>query len=211
MVELYSILAYKSHSGFQFSFATLAMNGILYGVVLARERHLFFMSNIIKSQTVCFTGHRSQKLPWRFNEEDERCKTMKATLRTEIEKAIKGGYKTFICGMALGFDMICAEEVLDFKEKYPDIKLIGALPCKTQDIKWQENDRKHYQNLLNRLDDIRCIYDEYIGAECMLERNRYMVDNSSLMIALFNGLSGGTKSTINYAQKQGLEVKIIKP
>ncbi len=131
-------------------------------------------------------------------------------LQLEIEIAIQNGYNTFLCGMALGFDMICAETVLDLKEKHHDIKIIGALPCRTQDIKWQESDRERYRKLLDRLDNIRCIYNEYIGAECMLERNRYMVDSSSLMIALFNGLPGGTKSTIDYARKRGLEVVIIK-
>lgn len=169
------------------------------------------MLKFVKSQTACFTGHRSQKLPWKFNEEDKRCKAMKVTLRTEIEKAINRGYKNFLCGMALGFDMICAETVIDLKKQYSDIKIIGALPCKTQDIKWSFKDRERYRNLLNRLDNIRCVFDDYIGAECMLERNRYMVNNSSLMIALFNGLQGGTKSTIYYASKQGLEVIIIKP
>lgn len=172
------------------------------------------ISEIIKklnSTTACFTGHRSQKLPWRYHEDSERCKTMKATLRIEIEKAIQRGYKTFLCGMALGFDMICAETVLSLKKQYPEIELIGALPCRNQDMKWQENDRERYRNLLSKLDGVRCIYDEYIGAECMLERNRYMVNNSSLMIALYNGLRGGTKSTIDYAKKQGLEIVIIKP
>ena len=163
------------------------------------------------NEAVCFTGHRSQKLPWRFNEEDVRCLTMKVTLRSEIEKAIQRGYRTFYCGMALGFDMICAEMVLDLKIQYSDIKIIGALPCKTQDIKWSVKDKERYRNLLSQLDDIRCIYDEYIGAECMLERNRFMVNNSSLMIALFNGLPGGTKSTIDYARKQGLDIVVIKP
>lgn len=113
--------------------------------------------------------------------------------------------------MALGFDMVCAEMILDLKKQYPDIKIIGALPCKTQDMKWQEKDRKRYRNLLSKLDAIRCLYDEYIGVECMLERNRYIVNSSTLMITLFNGLSGGTKSTIDYARKQGLEIVIIKP
>lgn len=171
----------------------------------------FFMLKFVKSQTVCFTRHRIQKLPWRFNEEDKRCKAMKVTLRTDIEKAINRGYKNFLCGMALGFDMICAETVIDLKKQYSYIKIIGALPCRTQDIKWAVKDRERYRNLLKQLDDIRCIYDKYIGVECMLERIRYMVNNSSLMIALFNGLSGGTKSTIDYASKQELDVIIIKP
>lgn len=166
---------------------------------------------LLNSTTACFTGHRSQKLPWRFNEEDVRCKVMKAALHTEIEKAIQRGYKTFLCGMALGFDIICAETVIDLKQQYNDIKIIGALPCRTQDIKWSPRDRERYKLLLTQLDGIRCIYDEYLGAECMLERNKFMVNNSSLIIALFNGLPGGTKSTIDFARKQGLEVVIIKP
>jgi hypothetical protein len=72
----------------------------------------------IKNHTICFTGHRSQKLPWRFNEEDERCIRMKDKLKDIIEKAIKDGYDRFITGMALGFDMICAEIVLDTREIY---------------------------------------------------------------------------------------------
>ncbi|MCH5152254.1 MAG: DUF1273 family protein [Clostridiales bacterium] len=167
--------------------------------------------NINKKQTVCFTGHRSQKLPWRFNEEDERCKSMKKTLRTEIEKTIRRGFRTFLCGMALGFDMICAEMVLDLKKHYKGIEIIGALPCRTQDLQWSDNCRARYRSILSQLDGIRCIYDKYIGSECMLERNRFMVDNSCVMIALFDGLSGGTKSTIEYARNQGLEIIIIKP
>ena len=172
------------------------------------------IGNIIQSlnsTTACFTGHRNQKLPWKFNENDKRCIAMKDELRLEIERAIQRGYKTFLCGMALGFDMICAETVLDLKEKYDNIKIIGALPCKTQDKKWRSKDRERYKNLLVHLDSVRCLYDDYMGKECMFERNRYMVNNSSLMIALFDGTSGGTKSTIDYAKKQGLEIVIIKP
>ena len=163
------------------------------------------------NKVCCFTGHRSQKLPWGFNEQDERCLKMKKELYLEIEKSINEGYDTFLCGMALGFDTICAETVLQLKEKYKFVKLIGALPCKNQDCKWNTDQKKRYRNLLKQLDDIRCIYEEYNGAECMLERNNYMVNNSSKMIALFNGLPGGTKKTIEYAKQQGLKIVIIKP
>lgn len=70
----------------------------------------------LNSTTCCFTGHRPQSLPWKFNEQDERCLKMKEQLRNEIIKAIKNGYTTFISGMALGFDMICAEIVLELKK-----------------------------------------------------------------------------------------------
>ena len=57
---------------------------------------------------VSFTGHRPQKLPWGFNENDERFIDMKNRTKVEIENAIIKGYHTFLCGMALGFDMMCA-------------------------------------------------------------------------------------------------------
>lgn len=166
---------------------------------------------IDKKNTVSFTGHRSQKLPWGFDEENNRCKKMKDTLRSEIIKVIERGYDTFLSGMALGFDMICVETLLELKKQYSETRIIGAIPCRTQDIKWSFKDRQRYRNLLSHLDGVRCIYDCYTGAECMLERNRYMVNNSSLMIALFNGQPGGTKFTIDYARRQGLEVIVIKP
>lgn len=164
----------------------------------------------LNAHTCCFTGHRPQSLPWKFNEQDERCLKMKEQLRNEIIKAIKNGYKTFISGMALGFDMICAEMVLELKKTYPFIKLIGAIPCKTQDKLWKEKDKQRYKNILEKLDGIRCIYDDYIGPECMLERNRFMINNSSLVIALFNGTNGGTKKTLDYANEQKKKVIILK-
>ena len=45
----------------------------------------------------------------------------------------------------------------------------------------------------------------------MLERNQFMVDNSSRMIALFDGQAGGTKDTIDYAKNKSLTTIIIKP
>lgn len=163
------------------------------------------------SNTLCFTGHRSQKLPWGFDENDERCLKMKEKLKAQIEKEIENGYTTFFSGMALGFDLICVELLLELKKKHKHIKIFGAIPCKTQDCKWPESEKIRYNNLLKQLDKVRCVFEKYTGPECMLERNCYMVNHSSKMIALYAGLSGGTKKTIDYAKSQGLEVVIIKP
>lgn len=171
----------------------------------------FKVENFDILKTCSFTGHRSQKLPWRFDENDKRCLAMKTILKNHIEEAIQKGYNTFLSGMALGFDMICTEIVLSFKQKYKDVKMVGVLPCKNQDIKWPESQRVRYRALLEQLDYVRCENDYYTGPQCMIERNRFMIDNSSLLIALFNGLPGGTKSTIEYAKSKGKNIVIIKP
>lgn len=163
----------------------------------------------LKSVTACFTGHRLQKLPWKANEQDICCLEMKEKLDFEIEKAIKSGYRYFISGMALGFDMICAEEVLKLKSKYGDIKLYAALPCGDQDLKWCDKDKKRYYEILKNADGIRCVCEKYNGKECMFERNTYMINSSSLLIALFSGRGGGTKKTIEYAKSKDLKTVII--
>ena len=43
------------------------------------------------------------------------------------------------------------------------------------------------------------------------ERNRFMVDNSAYMIAVFNGDKGGTANTLHYAESKGLNIVIINP
>lgn len=101
-----------------------------------------------KNKVVCFTGHRNHKLPWLYNEDDQRCYAMKVALRSEIERAIQKGYTTFLCGMALGFDMICAETVIALKKDYPHIKIIGAIPCKNQDSRWSDEYKARYRKLL---------------------------------------------------------------
>lgn len=167
--------------------------------------------NIALSKTTCcFTGHRPQNLPWKFNEKDERCIKIKEQLRKEIINAIKNGYITFISGMALGFDIISAEIVLELKKIYPYIRLIGAIPCKTQDRLWKMSDKQRYRDVLSQLDGIRCIYDNYIGVECMIERNRFMINNSSLVIALYNRKKGGTKNTLDYAKMRNIRIVILK-
>ncbi len=167
-------------------------------------------NNEMSSRVACFTGHRPQKLPWKFDEEDERCVKIKRQTKMEIENTICRGYHTFICGMSLGFDMICAEIVLELKTKYPHIKLVGAIPCKDQSRRWSRDQQNRYKKLIRKLDEIRCIYKKYKEG-CMQERNQFMINNSSLVIALFDGLSGGTKATIDYANKQGKKVVIIRP
>ena len=132
-------------------------------------------------------------------------------VKNEFIKALNRGYKIFITGMALGYDMICAEILLELKKEYKYIKIIGALPCRNQECLWPLKEQKRYKSILGKLDEIRCIYDNYNGSECMHERNHYMVNNSSLMIALYNGLPGGTQKTIDFAKKQGLEVVFIRP
>lgn len=55
--------------------------------------------------TCCFTGHRPQKLPFKFDEQHPDCVRLKKLLRQELVRLItEAGVTHFITGMALGID-----------------------------------------------------------------------------------------------------------
>jgi uncharacterized phage-like protein YoqJ len=165
-----------------------------------------------KKNTCCFTGHRPQKLPWGYDEEWEDCVKLKLKLACEIEAMRKKGVTTFISGMAVGVDMWAAEIVLDLKSAYPQdtIKLIAAIPYEGQANKWSVEYRERYFDILAQADQ-EVIFQEHYTKSCMHERNRFMVDNSAYMIAVFNGDKGGTANTLHYAESKGLNIVIINP
>ena len=40
----------------------------------------------------------------------------------------------------------------------------------------------------------------------MYRRNRYLVDHAALLIAVHDGLTGGTQQTMAYAMRRGIEI-----
>lgn len=61
--------------------------------------------------TCTFTGHRAEKLPWGYNENDPRCRRLKRTLYDTLEAVYESGFHRFICGMAEGCDLYFCEAV----------------------------------------------------------------------------------------------------
>ena len=160
--------------------------------------------------TCCFTGHRPTKLPWRYDEEEPRCLTLKAKLRDAVATAYQSGYRHFICGMALGCDLYFAEAVLALRRHHADITLEAAIPCPGQDHAWAPDQRERYRRILEACDYETMVQDHY-GPGCMQRRNRYMVDHSSLVIAVYDGSSGGTRQTLEYAIRQRVDFVDIHP
>ena len=152
-----------------------------------------------------FTGHRPGKLPWGEDESDLRCIALKAKLRAAVESAIHEGMEHFICGMAEGCDLYFAETVLALKSTYPHVTLEAAIPCPSQADGWGEAQKSRYRDILARCDYETMVQQSYTPG-CMQRRNRYMVDHASLLIAVNDGARGGTRSTIEYAFKRGVNV-----
>jgi len=161
--------------------------------------------------TCAFTGHRPSKFPWKYDELDPRCIALRVILTEQIEDLAERGVTGFLSGMAEGTDLWCAESVLALRGKNPVVKLHCILPCKEQADKWPASSQEQYRSILDRADSVVYVNRNY-HKDCMLERNRFMVEYASVLLAVYNGVRrSGTGATINYARKLGREIIVIDP
>ena len=161
------------------------------------------------SQSCCFTGHRPARLPWGADEEDPRCLALKDRLTAAIEKAYDQGFRHFFCGMAQGADLYFCEAVLALRRLHPEVTLEAAVPFTGQADRWPEADRRRWAALLDQCDFETMVQHHYTKG-CMARRNRYMVDRSALLIAVYDGQpQGGTFTTLAYALKNNVAVEIL--
>jgi len=165
---------------------------------------------INRDNSCCFSGYRPEKLPWGTDEGHPGCSALKDKIISSSERLYLSGIRHFICGMARGSDAYFCEAVLVLRAKYPDISVEAAIPYEEQAAKWRPDDRDRYFELINQCDCVTYVSKDY-SKSCMLRRNRYMVNKSSVLLTVFDGKPGGTSYTIKYASRKGLEIIVIEP
>ena len=154
---------------------------------------------LCRKETVCFTGHRELKT-------DKNCLFMQ--VYTTVETLIEEGYRNFCTGGARGFDALAAEVVLQLQEKYPYIHLILILPFYNQYIHekgWSDAEVAQYHHLKCKASRIVYVQQSYHSG-CYYQRDRMLVNLSSVCICYQYKNTGGTAYTTRYARKRGLSV-----
>ena len=151
------------------------------------------LMNFTRTETVAFTGHRNL----RFAEEEK----LRGFLRATIEKLYQLGKRNFISGLAIGFDLMAAEEVLLAKKRHADILLIGAIPFPEQAARYPFFASVKYKDIRSKLDKEVMVSYAY-HTRCYLERDVWMISKSSFLVAYYDGRRhSGTEFTVNRAKK----------
>lgn len=156
------------------------------------------MMNGIKSHTLAFTGHR------RFDGGTIQ------PLAEAVAMMYERGYRVFMSGMAVGFDLAAAECVIDYRTAHPDVRLCCVAPFRGQQSMYSATDCARYEQIMAVADDVVCLAEEYSNG-CYARRNDFLVDNASAVIAYFDGSKGGTHYTVRRAERNRLAVVNIFP
>lgn len=158
------------------------------------------------SKSCCFTGHRPDKLPKSKIELEKLSQKIKEIVLELIEE----GYTKFYTGMAQGTDITCGTIIVELKEKNPNIKLFAVIPHASHGDYLKNELKKNYDYVLANSNNIEVISAEYTPS-CMHERNKFMVNNSECVIAVFNGDKSGTKNTVDFALRNNKRIIQINP
>ena len=148
----------------------------------------------------CLAGHRPEKLD--ISEEE-----VQAWLRKQIDAAIGDGYRTFLCGVEPGTDIIAAQIIREKKEKDPELHLICAVPWPDYEEDWNFIWQVQYRFLLEQADIVKYFAKAKTeDAGIFRKRREWMLDHCSRLIAYCNGTPGGTWTTIEDAVDRKMEI-----
>lgn len=148
--------------------------------------------------TAAFTGHR-------FYDFSQR-EFIQECLTSAISEAYDHGIRNFISGFALGIDLKAAQLVQSLKCNLPGISLTAAIPFKGQAERYNIYDKRVYRRLLELADKVIVLSDCYYP-RCFLDRDEFMVENASYLIAYYDGREkGGTYYTVKKARARGIPI-----
>ena len=148
---------------------------------------------INRAKTCAVTGHRV------LYKDFDRSK-----LKDIFLKTVEIGFDTYLIGMALGFDTECFNILEEIRKEKP-IKIIACIPCLKQDYRFTLEQKKEYERMLNSADEKFYLGQDYTK-DCMIKRNKFMVDNASLLVAYLKRDFGGSYTTVKYAEKQNVQI-----
>jgi uncharacterized phage-like protein YoqJ len=145
---------------------------------------------------LCGTGHRPNKLGGYGSDVVDRLLILIEESLNRIKPDI------VISGMAIGFDIALAQSSINL-----GISLVAAIPFVGQEKIWPVESQLLYQYLISQAHKVHVVCSGDYDPSKMKIRNKWMVDHSDEVLALYDGQSfGGTKHCLDYAIKKNKKI-----
>jgi len=147
---------------------------------------------------IAVTGHRPEKLGG-YDVEAQKL------LVKIAERMLNAFLPTLVyTGMALGWDQAVARACIN-----NSVPFVAAIPFEGQEGRWNAHSQKIYNLILDRAERVVVVSEGGFSVDKMMLRNKYMVDNAELLVAMWDGSKGGTSNCVTYAQSVNCPVENI--
>lgn len=151
------------------------------------------------------TGHRPNKIGG-YNPMNPVRVKLRQLMREKLEQLAP---EKVYSGMALGIDQDFVSVCLDLK-----IPFVAAVPFRGQESQWPEESQRLYYSLLDKAVEVIAVSEPGYAAWKMQERNEWMVDQvgaDGVVLAIWDGSSGGTGNCTRYAKRLDRKIVRINP
>lgn len=155
---------------------------------------------------VAFTGHRPNKLVGNYDSNSVGRRKLRDLIAAKLWELHEVTPITMvITGGALGVDQDAARVAY-----IKSLPFAVYAPCIHHESKWNSRDQTSYKRMCSLATDYRPSNEPY-SARGMQKRNEAMVNDCDILIAVWDGSSGGTANCVRYAKSQGKQIVYIKP
>jgi len=121
--------------------------------------------------------------------------TVRKRLTDEIHELLRAGYRTFYLGGYGDFDNLAAAVLCEFKEVYPDLERLLIIPYIDREYNTAQYDGTLYPPLEN-------VPKRF----AISRRNKWTIEQASVLIAYVDHNWGGAAKTLEYAVKKKLQI-----
>ncbi len=166
-------------------------------------------------KTCAVIGHRPTRFKFKYQENNIGCKRLKKRLHDQFILLYEQGVRRFVIGGSLGVDIWSGEILLKLKEQpgYSGVELVLALPHPGHDTRWDQRSKARLAFLLAHCAEYTTVGTK-ADAESYYKRNRYMVDHSDCLLAVYDNdktVRSGIGQTVQYAERLGKSIIMIHP
>ena len=141
---------------------------------------------------LAFAGHRPQKIGGYWDS------AVGQWVYEEMRGALLHIRPTLcLSGMALGVDQWGAELALAL-----GIPFWAIVPFEGYEERWPDSAQAHYRELLAKAANTVYVCSGGYDPQKMQRRNEYLVDKADVLLAVYDGTSGGTQNCYHYAEKR---------
>lgn len=149
------------------------------------------------------TGHRADKLAL-FSPQERQLLLDFAVEQTNELLLKHPGINTFYCGMQGGWDLAMALAVM---EHHTNVSIIASVPYRNFRPQGGEYWERLYRRVYNEAKSVEIVSSGPSAIWKLMQRNKFMVDRSDLVVALWNGTQSGTGECVKYAERRRIAVE----
>lgn len=159
-----------------------------------------------RQECAAFTGYRPSKFAASFPENDAQLR-VRELLRPVLVDLYKGGIRMFLSGMAEGFDIWAALEVLSLRDEgvCPAAGVACVIPYAGQSSAYGSGSAGSYDYILGE-STLKNVLSPVYYPDCFHRRNDFLVDNASVVVCYYDGQRGGTAYTVKRAARMHVPV-----